>query len=109
MSGLLNFEEGTPDQSLMWRSIRSVGPIGSATETISTVAADPKVRPKLRSGFIEPGEFLLEKMRTINFLNIQKVFLRGRTVFLVGVSKHGSQMRDKGEAWTLANRNPGTT
>ena len=60
----------------------------------SDVAAYPKtkVRPQLGLGFIEPGEFVLEKIRFKDFWNAKCFFLRDRAAFLVGVSKHGSRM-----------------
>jgi hypothetical protein len=45
--------------------------------------------------------------RRIVLFTVRKVFLRDRTVFLVGVNKHGSQMRDKQELAPLANRSAG--
>jgi hypothetical protein len=47
--------------------------------------------------------FSWERAQNSSF-SVRKVFLRDRTVFLVGVSKHGSQMRDKQELAPLANR-----
>ena len=43
------------------------------------------------------------------FFELHQAFLRDRTVFLVGVNKHGSQMRDKQELAPLANRSAGAT
>jgi hypothetical protein len=69
-----------------------------------------------QSRFCEP--FLLsptrKTFRTLrkNFLcllNLRKFSLRDRTVFLVGVNKHGSPMRDKQELAPLANRSAGAT
>ena len=65
---------------LTWRNIRSAGPIRFATER--------------RLGFIEPGEFVSEKIRLKIFGMRNVFFLRDRAAFLVGVSKHGSRIGD---------------
>ena len=46
------------------------------------------------SGFIEPGEFVSEKIRLKIFGMRNVFFLRDRAAFLVGVSKHGSRIGD---------------
>jgi hypothetical protein len=57
-----------------------------------------------------PGFSFVTRQNTQNvFFALHAVFTRDRTVFLVGLSKHGSRMRDRGKAWALANQSPGAS
>ena len=77
----------------MWRSIRLVGPIRSATETIRRRSLSKNKSPStVGVGVYRARRVCLGKDPLKDFWNAKCFFLRDRAAFLVGVSKHGWTM-----------------
>lgn len=74
---MLDFEEGTPDQSFSFIGAASDWSIRFALpQRRFGVAANPKVRPQFEVGFVEAGELVLEKIR-FKIFGMRNVFSKG--------------------------------